>query len=116
MQAETTPGPSLARCRLSTAVRIQWSSGWLTSCLTCAAAFVRVVPPTGFDDLNRALHRVCIGTDGNANNLHPTPFRDGDVNAFKLGNFVQCRHVPLRMQGHRFARVHVKTDAGQPSL
>ena len=38
---------------------------------------------TVFDDL----HRVCLGTDGNANHLHPTPFRDADVNAFKQGNY-----------------------------
>ena len=29
---------------------------------------------------------------------------------------VQCQYVPLRRQGHRFARVHRNTDAGQLSL
>ena len=71
---------------------------------------------TVFDDLHRALYRVCVGTDGNANPLHPTPFCDADVNAVKQGNFFQCRYVPLRRQGHIFTRVHGNTDAGQLSL
>ena len=86
----------------------------LADCLSgmCGSIPRELFPSTVFDDL----HRVCVGTDRNANHLYPTPFHDADVNAFKQGNFVQCRCMPLRKQGYRFARVNGDTDAGQLSL
>ena len=54
--------------------------------------------------------------DGHANHLHPTPFGDADVNAFKKGNFLRRRHVPLRRQVDRVPWVDSNADVGQLSL
>lgn len=58
MPAETTVGPSPARCVLFAGTWSPWHSDSLTTCLACAAATARVFRSTIFNNLHRTLHRM----------------------------------------------------------